>query len=75
MEGKELGANDGKALGADVGLADGSDVGAAVGSGVTHAVWAAFAVLPAAHTVHILAFGPETDPGSHFLHIISGEGE
>jgi hypothetical protein len=58
-----------------VGKKVGDDVGTAVGVGVTHAVCAALAVLPPAHTVHTLAFAPDTDPGAHFMHILSGEGE
>jgi hypothetical protein len=69
------GDNEGTADGSDVGTKLGDDVGVGVGSGVTHAVCAAFALLPAGHLAHILAFGPETCPASHFLHIISGEGE
>jgi hypothetical protein len=55
----------------------GGDVGGDVGVGVTamHAVCAALGVVPVAHTVHALAFAPETDPGAHFMHILSGVGE
>ena len=53
----------------------GGDVGVVVGSGVTHAVCSAFALLPAGHSVHTLAFGPEIRPSAHFLHFLLGEGE
>jgi hypothetical protein len=69
------GDTEGEAVGSDVGRKLGDDVGLGVGSGVTHAVWAPLALLPAGHLLHILALGPETSPASHFLHIISGEGE
>jgi hypothetical protein len=48
-----------------------------VGVGVTamHAVCSALASVPAVHTVHTLAFAPETDPAAHFMHILSGVGE
>ena len=62
-------------VGGDVGGDEGGDVGVVVGSGVTHAVWPAFALLPAGHSVHTLAFGPEIRPAAHFMHILSGEGE
>jgi hypothetical protein len=41
----------------------------------THNVCSALGVVPAAHTMHTLAFAPETEPGAHFMHFISGVGE
>ena len=62
-------------VGGDVGGDEGGDVGVVVGSGVTHAVWPAFALLPAGHSEHLVAFAPEIKPAAHFMHFMSGDGE
>jgi hypothetical protein len=80
-DGADVGTTLGDIVGDDEGTADGSDVGRTLGDfegfaeDRTHAVLSAFALLPGAQSLHILAFSPETELFLHLMHLTLGSGE